>query len=395
MSTTVTETESWGSRLGNSIKGVLFGLVLFVLGFPVLFWNEGNTVKTRKALEEGQGVCVSVESNEAVDPALEGRLVHMSGLADTREVLADPQFGISETAIKLVREVEMYQWQEESHTTEKKNVGGSVTKTTTYTYDKTWSSSVIDSSSFREAGHDNPAAMEFQSCASAAKLVTFGAFRLSDGQIGRIGGEQPCVFEQDYVCPVPRAKVIGSMIYVPNAATRLNEKNLRDPVAEPRIGDMRISFSVVKPHDISLVARQHGDSFVPYVAKNGRKVQLLSDGTKDADEMFADAQNANSFMCWILRLAGFLMMFIGVKTVLKPLSVLGDVLPFLGDLLEMGAGLAAFAVAAPCALVTIAVAWFFYRPEAAVLLVLAACAIVYLSWRRKQAKNASAAQPAP
>lgn len=43
MAVTETTTESWGSRLGNSIKGVIVGLGLFVLGFPVLFWNEGNS----------------------------------------------------------------------------------------------------------------------------------------------------------------------------------------------------------------------------------------------------------------------------------------------------------------------------------------------------------------
>ena len=49
MAVTETTTESWGSRLGNSIKGVIVGLGLFVLGFPVLFWNEGNSVKTAKS----------------------------------------------------------------------------------------------------------------------------------------------------------------------------------------------------------------------------------------------------------------------------------------------------------------------------------------------------------
>ena len=49
MAVTETTTESWGSRLGNSIKGVLFGLALFIGGFPVLFWNEGNSVKRARA----------------------------------------------------------------------------------------------------------------------------------------------------------------------------------------------------------------------------------------------------------------------------------------------------------------------------------------------------------
>ena len=56
------------------------------------------------------------------------------------------------------------------------------------------------------------------------------------------------------------------------------------------------------------------------------------------------------------------MMFFGLSMVLKPLSVLTDVLPFLGDLVEMGSSLVAFLIALPCALVVIAVAWLFFRP---------------------------------
>ena len=118
MAVTETTTVSWGSRLGSSLKGVLVGLGLFIAGFPVLFWNEGNTVKTRKALDEGQGACVVVESNAKVDGDLDGKLVHMTGLADTKDVLTDDAFGIQTTAIKLARKVEMYQWIEETHTKE-------------------------------------------------------------------------------------------------------------------------------------------------------------------------------------------------------------------------------------------------------------------------------------
>ena len=50
---TVTTNESWGSRLVNSIKSVIFGFVLFVVAFPLLFWNEGRAVQTARSLEEG------------------------------------------------------------------------------------------------------------------------------------------------------------------------------------------------------------------------------------------------------------------------------------------------------------------------------------------------------
>ena len=185
---TVTTTESWGSRLGTSLKGMIAGLALFIGGFPLLFWNEGNAVKTRKALEEGEGACVSIDSNAAVDPANEGVLVHMTGLADTQDVLSDDVFGVSERAIKLSRKVEMYQWLEESRTTEKKKMGGSVERTTTYFYKRGWSDRLSQSEEFHQpVGHENPAAMPFEEAELSASGVTFGAFRLTPDMINRIG----------------------------------------------------------------------------------------------------------------------------------------------------------------------------------------------------------------
>ena len=362
MAVTETVKESWGSRLGGSIKGMLAGLAMFVAGFPVLFCNEGRSVKTAKALDEGEGACVSVESPAAVDHDLDGRLVHMTGKADTKDVLTDDTFGISVVALRLERNVEMYQWVEESHTTEKKNLGGSVTKTTTYTYSKEWRDEAVDSSDFKEPGHDNPGVMEFRSEKMYAGSATFGAFRLNGRQIERVGQVCEYAFPSGFTCNVERVQMHGRAILVPNAETRKNALNDRDVASQPRIGDMRVTFGVVYPHEISIVAKQYGDTFVGYTAKNGKKIDLLSDGVKDAAEMFASARSANSFLTWILRLAGFLLMFLGLGAVLKPLSVLADVLPILGDIVGFGTGLVAGLAALACSLATIAAAWLFYRP---------------------------------
>ena len=389
MAVTETETISWGSRLGSSFKGMLVGIALFIVGFPVLFWNEGNSVKTAKALDEGEGACVSVESIAKVDPEMEGQLVHMIGKADTKDVLSDDQFGVSATAIALARKTEMYQWVEESETKEKKNLGGSVTKTTTYTYKKAWLSSAIDSSGFKESGHDNPGDIEFPSEEKRAANVTFGAFRLNERQIARIGSEQAYAFPTDFVCRVERVQRRGGVIYVPNAETRGNALNNRDVASQPRIGDMRVTFSVIYPHDISIIAKQRGDTFVSYVAKTKKKVDLLANGVKDAAEMFESARSANSFMTWIVRLVGFLLMFFGLSKLLKPLSVLADVLPILGNIVEIGTGLVAGVVALVCSLVTIAIAWIFYRPVLAIFLLVLAGAGIFFLWKKRQATKST------
>ena len=395
MAVTETETIGWGQRLGGSIKGVVAGLALFIAGFPVLFLNEGNYVKMAKALDEGEGACVEVESNAEVDPEMNGRLVHMSGRAETDDILSDDAFGVSVNAIRLSRKVEMYQWIEHSKTTEKKKLGGKVEKTTVYTYSKDWSGELVSSADFKESGHDNPASMEFSSETKYAANVRFGAFRLNEKQIKRIGSEQAYAFPTSFVCKVDRVQVQGTTIYVPEPATRENKLNNRKVAAQPRIGDMRVTFEVVYPHDVSLVAKQKGDTFVGYTAKTGKKVDLFSDDVKDAAEMFASARSGNSLFTWIVRIVGFFMMFIGISMILKPLSVLCDVLPILGDIVEMGAGIVAVLVALPCAIVTIAVAWLFYRPVIGIILLAVAGFFVWKLYMKRRAAKAAAAPAVP
>ena len=102
-------TESWGSRLGGSFKGVLTGGVIFLAAIPLLFWNEGRAVKTAKALEEGEAACVALPTADSIDPQYEGKLVHLTGNAVTQDTLTDGFFpGISLKAIELSRRVEYY-----------------------------------------------------------------------------------------------------------------------------------------------------------------------------------------------------------------------------------------------------------------------------------------------
>ncbi|MEL6346950.1 MAG: hypothetical protein AAFV53_27805, partial [Myxococcota bacterium] len=106
------------SALMQSFRRVLGGGLLFILAFPWIFWNECSAVRVAKSLTEGAGAVVSV-SADIVDPANEGKLIHISGTSATPEILTDPDFGFSLNAIKLSRDVEMYQWTEDTSTKSK------------------------------------------------------------------------------------------------------------------------------------------------------------------------------------------------------------------------------------------------------------------------------------
>jgi len=134
-----------------------------------------------------------------------------------------------------------------------------------------------------------------------------------------------------------------------------------DP-ASPQVGDLKISFEVVKPLTVSIVSRQIGGTFEPYMTQVGRPIQILEVGPLSADTMFAQARSSNSTLTWVLRLVGVLVMWFGFALIFAPLAVLADVLPLLGDIVRLGTGLIAGAASLGISLVIIALAWLFYRP---------------------------------
>jgi hypothetical protein len=380
-------SQGWGSRILASIKGVLVGGAFFVGSFPLLVWNEGRAVKTARSLEEGAGAVVSVPADR-VDAGNQGKLVHVSGEATTGETLADPDFGVSAPAIRLERVVEMYQWDEDEKSETKNKLGGGTETVKTYTYKKVWSDKLIDSDRFKQSGsHANPAALPFEGREWTAQKVTLGAYRLSGGQVSRL--------DKSEVVSLDGAKPVAAVAEKVKTAPGQNQFYVGKDPASPAIGDARVSFKAVRPATVSLVARQVGDSFEPYLAKAGGSVDLLEYGQRSAESMFQAAQAANTTLTWILRGGGFLIMFLGLIMVFKPISVFGDVIPIVGTLL--GAGLAVFAgaVAAALSLVTIAISWLFFRPLVGILLLLLAGAAVagltYLAGQRKKAAAPAAA----
>src|SRR5580765_6380159 len=122
MTDTFTEvtTRSWRSRIVESIKGVLFGFVLILGSGAALFWNEGRAVQTQRSLTEGAGVVIDIDPAQ-VDPANEGKLVHVSGDMRAPAPVVDADFGVSANGLRLVRSVEMFQWKEDKKTETRKN----------------------------------------------------------------------------------------------------------------------------------------------------------------------------------------------------------------------------------------------------------------------------------
>lgn len=364
---TVTEvtSRSWFSRIGSSLTGMLLGPVVVFFAIGLLFWNEGRAVDTARSLEEGAGLVVSVPAT-AVDPTREGRLVHVAGPVVAPERLRDRAYGIESDGLRLVRRVEVFQWKETSHSETRKKLGGSEETVTTHAYALDWTDRPVDGSAFKQPdGHRNPP-VSVQGDTVSQSRVQIGAFALTPQQIAQIGAVRPRPVEASEEAAIRRA--VG-----PSTAFRIADGRLHlgfDP-ARPRLGDVRISWDVAATPDATVVARQSGAGFTAFPTSNGRTIEILRSGTVGADQIFADAESGNTILTWGLRIVGILLMTMGFSMVLGPLSVLADVVPFIGDLIGGASGLVAFAAACLVGSVTIAIAWFAHRP----LLALAVLAI--------------------
>ena len=361
---------SWFGRIAQSLKAILFGIVLVVVSVVLMFWNEGRAVKTAAALTEGAGAVVAVAADH-VDPGQEGKLIHIAGDTTVGKAALDTDFGFDASALRLVRKVEMYQWKEERHSETKKKLGGGEETVTRYTYTKEWSDHAVDSSRFRDANdHRNPSMPSVSSHTFYPGNARLGAFGLTDRIIQMVpGGEKFAAPETVRSQAINRlgqsARVLQGDVYAG-----------ADP-DQPAIGDVRVSWQVLPLAPVSVVGRQTRDTITPWIANNGNEVMLVEAGIADPAVMFKHGQDVNAMLTWILRLVGILLMFIGFRVMLSLLQVLADVVPFIGNVVGAGASLVAFLCTVTIAPIVIAVAWFFYRPFAAVGVLVIGGVIVY------------------
>ena len=378
--TEVTRT-SWLSRIGESIKGVLVGIVLIGGSTVLLFWNEGRAVQTYRSLAEGAGAVVSVAASK-VEPGNEGKLVHVSGEANTTAALDDAEFGVSAKGLRLLRTADMYQWKEESKTETRKNLGGSEETVTTYSYVRTWADHRIDSGKFRRpAGHSNPE-MRYKRYEVLARDATLGAFRPGAGVLGQLQAGEDVRVEAGIAASVAErlrtsAHVVDGKLYLGLNPSR------------PQIGDLRISYKIAGNGPISVIGRQAGSDFAAYQTKAGDRLLMVRAGLMPAADMFKAAEAENNVLTWIVRLIGAVLMFVGFGMILRPLVVVADVVPLIGDILGAGAGLVSLILTVILAPLVIAAAWFWYRPAVAAA-VLAGGLVVGYGLRRWAASRAAA-----
>ena len=392
MAYTETTSTSYGQRLAGSAKGMIGGLLMFIIGTCLLWWNEGRTVRTAKAIGDAASHVESVADVSKIDASLNGKLIHASAFADTKDTLTDDMFGVRERAIRIDRKVEYYQWVENAQTREREKIGGGKETTTTYTYEKKWVDKPVNSAEFKDPQYQsaNKVLSEVEERNEMAQHVTFGAYTLPESFVASISGSEPVevrmteqqtfAWNEQLHALMPTVDETTSLIH-----TSANTAYLGISPNSPQIGDVRITFTKVVPTDISLIAKVNGSTFEAYKAKNGQKFTRIEMGKVSADEMLGHAKSANNTWTWVLRVLGIMLVVGGLKAMFGLLLMLFKVLPFLGSIVGAGVGLVCWVFGVAWSFIIIAIAWLVFRPIIGIsLLVLAIAGIVFLKRRGKK-----------
>ena len=423
----VTSHHSYGSRLGDSLKSIIWGIIAVIIAIVILVMNENNYVEEKKALEEWASIVQEAVADK-IDPDLEWKEIHVSGETTSNdEALKDDIFWIITDDLKLKRTVEMYQWYEEEHESCTDNYWWSEDCTTTYTYDTKWSDSPISSSDFNTSnGHENPTSREFESKTQEKSPITLWAYTLTTIFIDKLTNYKTINLSEQNVITPEKYQLIAEKISDQTGSNSVEDNNnsylygdtnkattdthpenfhiLNDYIyiwadpSKPTIWDLKITFSSVKPWTVSIIWKQAGNDLRSYTATNWRSIALLDEWNVPAEDMFKAAQDANKMMTWIIRFIWLLIMYFWFAAMFKFIETLAKIIPFLANIIWVWTSIIALWLTIVVWFLTIWIAWLAVRPIIGIsCLVIAAWWIFLLvkskKWWKKEEKPEIVEQP--
>jgi len=351
------------------------GILMLLAAFPVLWFNEGAAVRDYTSIKELARTAVPT-SADTRDPTLDGQpVVITGGETVTNTPLTDATFDLSVDGLRLKRTVEMFQW-DESIT--KKGESESVS------YRLRWNEGRIASEGFRmRSSHVNPVPPIASDLKEARDVQLGDAYVLSPSLLQRLKNFElvnPATLSSTLDRP---AHVDGSWLFLGNAPNA------------PVVGDLRVRFDLVPLQPISLIAAQNGPRLGEVVTQSGNPYAVVFPGYLEKAALIARANTEVKARTNFIRFGGLVLMVLGLRIVLNKMTGFVGGVPVIGGLVQAGAWLFAVMMGAALALVTIAIAWFAYRPLLSVILLAGAAVALEVLVLRKRRARKTADAPAP
>ena len=373
------------------------------MSFPLLWYNEKRGVRMAKIIDEGEKECVEVNNGLCIKET-EGGLICLHGDFVSDDPIIDNIVSVRlENEIKLVRKVEILQYKEEKINDEE------------FTYRKEWVGQILESNHFFEDRHRGKNEIKSNGVIwnqmFYANEMKIGDYVLNNELKEMIQCEERLSIHENMLnldeikskTNKQTVEIIDNMVYI-----------CRKETSKPKIGDLRIHYEYLRaPKAYTVIARQKGNLLEPYYGKNVEgpkvsyelssketsgqpelesnliekndekdaksnkkgicktirdfmddsiKINWLFEGNQPLSQCFSIKLKEEQKITWILRLVGFLCMTFGVYLFFAPLLALLSWIPILGTLISFIFFLFSLSVGFSLSLLTIAIAWLFYRP---------------------------------
>jgi hypothetical protein len=218
----------------------IIGALLVLAGIGLEALNASSLIDYRQASGRHGGEVIELGTDALPQPGQHGYMARLSGTPRVVEAPHDPQFNQTANTPVLVRRVEMFQWREISF-------GGNVH------YELDWVDRPVDSSHFKDArGHANPGAFPIEGKQFDAGLVQMGGFKLGRMLVQALPGSQ--LIEPDPAA-LPQNLAVTFSRYQDYLVSSAHP-------GDPRLGDLRVSWSAVPLQQVTIVARLDGARLV-------------------------------------------------------------------------------------------------------------------------------------
>lgn len=353
-------SQNFGDKLVGSIGTLLMGILVFLGSFVILYMTAARTD-------------YSIISQIAVTPENVTETKDFVYVTDkliaTGEIGDDLYLDAGEYAV-MNRTVEMYSWVED------KNVEGD---NTYYKYDTAWVANPQDSAEFDQTKHHENPSMEFENISIFAQDVRMGEYGI-DLESVRLSGFKSLSLNEDII-RLDRFSSLESKEKVDYVYVG------RGSWGSPVVGDVRISYSVVPSGEkVTVFGMIEDNEIVQHYDAEKRELFRIFSGVRQnaAAKLSMEYGTAG----WMGRILGFLVMWIGLMMVLKPLSVSFEMIPFVGDIGKKALGIVTFVIALIITIVSYLIMAILHSTLGLVLVALAALAVVgYLYANKKPAKK--------
>lgn len=371
-------------RLKNSLFGVLVGL-LFVSGAVALLgWNEYRTVQRSRGLAEAAGLIQTIPDIQQPAPQLNNSLVHLGGMARADGELRDVDFQVVSKGLRLQRQVELFQWHEETESAKQSN--SSRGEKREVRYEQKWSRKPIDSSKFKQPEqHRNPAPRYREQTYDAPKIQV-GVYELSDSLKSAISNWTDIALDIDSIMlALPEEQ----WEHFSGDVNQLYYSTTGGSPDSPQVGDLRIKFTECLPTDVSVAAKLQGGRLEDFRTSNGQSIERLFMGQLSAADIMNRLVTENTIVAWGIRFGGTFLCVVGFTLILGPISAMTSFIPILGRLTSGLVFLAAVLMSVVLCSMTIAIAWIAVRPVLGVSLLVVSGIGVFLLFRLRAANTPS------